>query len=423
MNRPDAAVPATPRGNMNFVLMCVFIDMLGIGLVVPVLPLIFANFADTRAEQAALHGAFTTLFGVLQFIFMPLLGALSDRIGRKPVLLFSMAGMGVNFLSTALATSIPLLLIGRIIGGMSSASVSVANSYAADVSAPAERAAAFGKIGAAFGMGFICGPVIGGLLGSVNLYLPLYFAAALSLANLLYGWRMLPESLPPQARKPIDWRRLNPLATLLHFVRQPGLQVPLLIVMLCAFAQMLLQSNWVLYTNFRYNWGPLESGFSLFLVGLCAASVQAGLLPRLRAWFGDKRLGLLGLGCGAVVYLGYGLATQGWMLYLLILCNLLAFAAGPVLQAMLSNQVAPYEQGAFQGSVQAINSLGVIFMPLIGSHLLAQMSALPADDWRAGEIYYLCAIMQGVASMLLWRCFKCGWLREADAQDGAGKAG
>ncbi|MFP5393774.1 MAG: MFS transporter, partial [Gammaproteobacteria bacterium] len=199
-----------PKGNLNFILICVFIDMLGIGLIVPVLAPLVGEFVRGRDEQALWFGILTTVFGLMQFIFMPMLGAISDRVGRRPVMLYSMAGMGLNFLVTAWAPNLAFLLLGRVLGGMSSASMSVASAYASDVSTHENRSKSFGKVGAAFGLGFICGPMLGGLLGNVDLHLPFYVAAGLCGANFVYGYFAVPESLPPGRRKPFEIARINP---------------------------------------------------------------------------------------------------------------------------------------------------------------------------------------------------------------------
>ncbi|MET0264070.1 MAG: MFS transporter [Duganella sp.] len=401
-----AATSAAPAGNLNFVLICVFIDMLGVGLIVPVLPLLVGEFTGSRDDQSWWYGVMSATFGLMQFLFMPMLGALSDRVGRRPVLLYSMAGMCINFLATAWAPNLACLFIGRVIGGMSSASMSVASAYASDISTPENRARSFGKVGAAFGLGFICGPMLGGLLGGVNLHLPFYVAGALSAANFIYGWFAVPESLPAEGRAPFNKARLNPFASLTRLARRTDIRGLILTFTLVTCAQMMLHTTWVLYTTFRFSWTPGQNGFALFCVGLTAAVVQAGLLGMLIKRWGEVRLSLLGLTSGALTYLGYGLATQGWMMYVLIVCNVLAFAAGPALQSLISRATPAAEQGELMGSLQSISSAGVIVMPLIGAAILAQVSRLPADDWRIGATFFLCAAMQAGAIVVARRYFR-----------------
>lgn len=401
----NVAAPKASAGNLNFVLVSIFIDMLGIGLIIPVLPLLVGEYVSGREQQALWFGVLTMVFGLMQFIFMPMLGALSDRVGRRPVLLYSMAGMCANFLVTAWASSLAMLFVGRVIGGMSSASMAVASAYASDISTHDNRAKSFGKIGAAFGLGFICGPMLGGVLGNVELHLPFYVAAALSAANFVYGYFMVPESLAPGARQPFKLARINPFLALHKLARRVEIRGLVVVYALTTLAQMMLHATFVLYTTFRYNWTPRENGIALACVGLAAAVVQAGLLTVLIRRFGEVRLAILGLTSGAITYALYGLATEGWMIYVLILCNMLAFAAGPALQGIISKSSPADEQGELMGSLHSIASLGVIAMPLVGTAILGAVSQLPARDWRIGSSFFVCAAMQAVAIVVARRYF------------------
>lgn len=397
--------PAAKPVGLKFVLVCVFIDMLGIGLAIPVLPILVGEFVEGRDQQAFWFGILVTVFGLLQFLCMPILGAMSDKVGRRPVLLFSMVGMFFNFLATAWAPTLALLFVGRVVGGMSSASMSVANAYASDISTPENRAKSFGMIGAAFGMGFICGPMLGGVLGDINLHLPFYVAAGLCAANFIFGYFFVPESLPKEKRSAFSLARANPFSSLARLAKRPDIRGLVAVFALVTFAQVLLQTTWVLYTNFRFGWSPRDNGIALFCVGLTSAVVQAGLLGWLMKRFGEVKLSLLGLASGAIVYVLYGLATQGWMMYVFILCNLLAFAAGPALQAIVSKATDPKEQGALMGSLQSLGSLGIVVMPVIGTGILALVSHLPANDVRIGATFFLSGVMQTIALYIAWRYF------------------
>jgi DHA1 family tetracycline resistance protein-like MFS transporter len=402
-----SATLAQPRsGNLNFVLISVFVDMLGIGLIVPVLPGLVGEFVTDPGQQAHWYSLLSATFGLMQFLFMPMVGAISDRIGRRPVLLYSMGGMCINFLATAWAPNLACLFIGRVVGGASSASMSVAAAYASDVSTPENRAKSFGKIGAAFGFGFVCGPVLGGLLGNVGLHLPFYVAGALSAANFVYGYVAVPESLPRERRTPFRWNRVNPFGALLRLARRDDIRGLIVVYMLVSFAQMMLQTTWVLFTTYRFGWTPRDNGIALFCVGVCSIVVQAGLLAPLIRRFGEVRLSLIGVASGAVTYFLYALATHGWMMYVFILCNLLSFAAGPALQGILSNASSSREQGELMGSLQSASSIGLVIMPMIGGELLRATSHLPPLDWRVGGPFFVCAAMQATALLVAHRYFR-----------------
>jgi MFS transporter, DHA1 family, tetracycline resistance protein len=393
------------RAALPFILVVVFIDVLGIGLAMPVLPMLVGDYTPSRDLQSYWYGALAIAYGLMQFVCAPLLGALSDRFGRRPVILTSVFGLGLHYLLLALAPSLWFMLLARVLGGITGASFSVANAYASDVTAGEDRAKSFGLIGAAFGLGFICGPALGGLLGSIDLRWPFYAAAGLALINGLYGLLVVPESLSRERRAPFELRRANPLAALLALSRHPEIGRLVVVFALVVLAQLILQTTWVLFTHFRFSWGPRENGFALFCVGLVAAVVQGALLGPLLRRFGEVRLALLGLGIGTVAYLLYGLAPQGWMMYAIIVGNFVSFAVGPALQGIVSNAVGAREQGVTMGALSSINSIMYVVAPAIGTPLLAQVSHLPPSDWRVGATFYVSAVLQAIALVLARRHF------------------
>ena len=382
MNRRTPGLP--------FILVTVLLDVMAFGLLLPVLPALVGEFTGSREDQAQWYGAMIVAFGAAQFCCAPFLGALSDRYGRRPVLLLSTAALGTMFLLSALVQSVEALLALRIVGGMLAANYSVANAYVADVTDPAARAKSFGLIGASFGIGYVVGPMVGGLLGHVDVRWPFYAAAALSFANFLYGSFVLPESLAPARRKPaIDLARANPLGALAGLARLRTVGLLVAVIALANLAQFILHGVWVLYTNFRFDWGPRETGLSLFCVGLAVAVVQGGLLRVLLRHLGERRLIIAGLASGTLAYVAYGLATAGWAIYALILANLLAFAVGPALNAIVSRATDPSEQGLAMGALASLGSLMAVLAPLLGTPLLAAGSHYPADDWRVGAPFFL----------------------------------
>ena len=385
------------QASQAFIMVTIFLDVLGIGLIIPVLPALVGEFTTSPDEQARWYGLLSATYGVMQFFCMPLLGALSDRFGRRPVLLLSVFGLGCSFLVHALATSLTALFLIRILSGGTAASFSVANAYMADITAPAERAKAFGKIGAAFGFGFIVGPMLGGLLGAHDLRLPFYVAAVMAIANFLYGFFVLPESLPLERRAAFSLSKANPFTSLLNLGRLHAIGGLIAAYALTTFAQFILQMTWVLYLSFRFGWGPSEAGFTLFFVGLTSVVVQGVLQGRLIRALGEVRLVHLGMISSLVAFVCYGLVTQAWLIYVIICANLLSFCVAPILQSMVSKSVGPSEQGVTQGSLNAINSLAIIFTPLMGSYVLAEVGHLSPDDWRMGATFFLSAGFQLVA--------------------------
>jgi MFS transporter, DHA1 family, tetracycline resistance protein len=377
-----------------FILVTVFLDTLSFGFVIPVLPALVATMTPDKHSQAYWYGLLLGSFGLAQFFSAPLLGAISDRCGRRAVLLVSIFGLGLNFFVTAISPWLWLLLVSRIIGGASGAAFTVAGAYVADVTSQENRSRSFGLLGAMFGLGFICGPILGGLLTPYGLRLPYFAAASFCLLNWAYGFFVLPESLPANRRSAIDFAKANPFSALIALTKIQGIGSLVWVVVLTAFPQFLLQSTWVLYTTFRFGWGPRENGFSLFVVGIAAALGQTVLLRFLLRKLGDIRTALVGLASSFFAYLLYGSATQGWMMYAIILANLCGFAASPALQGIVSKAVDPRHQGITLGSLNSISSIMGVIAPLVGAPILAAVSGLSPTDWRIGATFFVAAIAQ-----------------------------
>jgi DHA1 family tetracycline resistance protein-like MFS transporter len=396
---------------MPFIMVAVLIDMLSIGLIVPVLPALVGTFVPDPAMHAFWYGAVVFAFGIANFFGAPIMGALSDRFGRRPVMLLGFCGLALNLFATALASALWMLVAVRLVGGFFQANASVANAYVADITLPAERARRFGLLGAMFGIGFILGPVIGGLLGAIDLHWPFYAAGTLALLNLAYGALVLPESLPPERRRPFEWRRANPVASLRELraitgAGAGGMGSLVGTIALVAFAQFTLYTTWVLYTTFKFGWGPEENGWSLFVVGLVAVLVQGGLMGRLIRVLGQRRLLLWGLVSSTLAYLGWGLAPAGWVMFVVVVANLLGGTVQPTLNALVSSAAAADVQGRAMGAVSALGSAMAALAPLVGAPLLALVSHHPPGDWRIGAPFFFCALLQGLALWLAWRHFR-----------------
>jgi MFS transporter, DHA1 family, tetracycline resistance protein len=406
VTQPSVAAGGRRGAGMGFILVAVLIDMLAVGLIIPVLPALVGSFTDSAAGQAFWYGAVAFAFGIASFLGGPVMGALSDRFGRRPVLLIGFGALALNFFANALATALWVLLLVRFVSGAMQANVAVAQAYVADITPPGERARRFGLLGAMLGLGYTFGPVAGGLLGDIDLRLPFFVAGALALVNTLYGVFVLPESLPPARREPFRWARANPVAALRALGALRGVGPLVWVLALAALGQFTLHMSWVLHNSFKFGWGPKENGWSLFAVGVMAALVQGGLMKRLLRHFTPQRLATIGMLSATLAYLGWGLATEPWMVFAIIGLNLFGFAAMVSIQSLISGAADEREQGRTMGAVASLNSLMGVAAPVIAAALLGAVAGLPAGDWRIGAPFFFCALLQGAAALLALRHFR-----------------
>ena len=373
---------------MPFIMLVVLIDMMSIGLIIPVLPAMVGSFTGSQADQALWYGAVTFAFGLANFIGSPILGALSDSYGRRPVLLLGFCGLALNFFATALSTALWMLIAVRVVGGAMQANAAVANAYVADITEPENRARRFGMLGAMFGIGFILGPVMGGLLGAIDLHLPFFVAGALALLNLLYGYFVLPESLPTERRRKFAWKAANPVTSLKALAQLKGVGLLVAVLACSGLAQFVLYTVWVLYGSFKFGWGPIENGWSLAAVGVMSVLVQGWLLGVLLKHFTAQRLAVYGLVSSTLAFVAWGLATEGWMMYAVIFGNVLGYTVAASMQSIISGAADARSQGQTLGAVSSLSSLMAVIAPAIGAP------------------FYFCAALQFAALLLALTHFR-----------------
>jgi DHA1 family tetracycline resistance protein-like MFS transporter len=388
-----------------FVFVTVVLDLLAFGVITPVLPQLVRGFVGGDYAQAALWvGLFGTVYAVAQFLCSPVQGALSDRFGRRPVILLSNLGLGLDFVLMALANTLPVLFLGRVISGITAASVGTANAYLADVTPPEGRTRAFGLLGAAFGIGFVVGPAVGGMLGEIDLRAPFWVAAGLSLCNFLYGWFVLPESLPPQRRTPrIDWRRANPVGALALLRRHPKVLGLAALLFLGALAHYALVATFVLYADYRYGWGEATVGWVLAAIGGLNAAVRGVLAGIVARRFGERRAVLWGLSCGLAGFALMGLAPSGTVFLFGVPLLALWGLGTPALQALVSMRVPDAEQGRLQGALTSLSSVAGIFGPWLFGTVFARF--IGPDAWAPlpGAPFLLAAGLLALALALALR--------------------
>lgn len=385
--------PATamPRRAIPFALLVVFIDIAGLGLILPVLPRLIEDVGHIGLDDAARIGGWLfASFSLAQFLCAPLMGALSDRIGRRPLLLAAIGGLGVDYILHAVAPSLLWLFIGRIIAGVCGSSFVIANALIADVTAPEQRARAFGWIGAAFGLGFVLGPALGGLLGAFGPRVPFWVAAALALANFVFGLIALPETLPPEKRRRFRWREANPLGVLLVFRQHPGVLGLAAVLFIYLFGSAVYPAIWAFWGIAKFGWSEIMIGLSLAAFGLVMALVQGTLTGPMVSRFGEWRVALIGLVVGAVVCVGYGFATGIATVSLLLVLHAPEGFVYPMLNALMSRAVPESAQGALQGGISALMNLamvtGTLFFTQVFGYFLSD-----AAPFRSPDIAYFIA--------------------------------
>jgi DHA1 family tetracycline resistance protein-like MFS transporter len=386
---------------LSFIFLTILLDVLGFGLLIPVGPKLVEHLqGGGEAEAAPIVGYLAATYAAMLFLFSPLIGALSDRFGRRPVLLVSMFGSGLDYFVMSIVPSVPWLFVTRIINGISGASITAASAYIADVTPPERRAAGFGVIGAAFGLGFVLGPWLGGELGQLDIHYPFYAAGTICLLNWFYGYLILPESLPPERRRTSIGFHWNPLSALTILQKNPFVMRMAAALFFLNLAQFGLHATWVLYTGYRYGWDSRAVGHSLLAVGIGAAIVQGGLARRLIPKFGERNSVLAGFVIGSLAYVGYGLATEGWMIYVVIAVASFGGIAMPACQSLITKTVRGDEQGQVQGALTGVNSLANTFGPLIGSQIFAWSISASMDKPMPGAVFFSCAGMGALGGIV-----------------------
>jgi DHA1 family tetracycline resistance protein-like MFS transporter len=416
MSGPVGFGPGVParRAAVAFILLTVLLDAVAMGLIIPVLPALVVEFMDGDTPRAAaIYGIFGTVWALMQFLFSPLAGAMSDRFGRRPVVLISNFGLGLSYILMALAPNLIWLFVARIIAGITASSISAATAYIADVVPPEKRAGSFGLIGVAFGFGFVMGPALGGVLGAVDLHLPFWVAAGLSLTNALYGLCVLPESLPPERRQSFSWRRANPVGSLILLRCHPELSGLSMVHFLYSLAHNVFPSVFVLYTIYRYGWDERTTGLTMAAYGLASILVQGVLVRPFVARFGERAAVMTGLCCAVVGFSIYGLAPTGALLWVGIPIMALWGLYGPASQGLMSQRVTPSEQGQLQGALSSIMGITGMIGPglftLTFAHFIApELSLARGDSGIPGAPFFVAAALVAVGAVLAWRVTRAG---------------
>lgn len=395
------------RPALGFIFVTLLIDIIGLGIIIPVLPALIQELTGGSLADASRYGGWMLFaYAFMQFICAPVMGGLSDRFGRRPILLASLFGFGLDYIFMAFAPTLAWLFVGRIFAGIMGASFTTASAYIADISTPEKRAQNFGLIGAAFGLGFIIGPTIGGFLGTYGSRVPFMVAAGLTLLNWLYGFFILPESLSPDHRRKFEWRRANPVGSLMNFKRYPvilGLVASLVLIYTASHA---VQSNWPYYTIEKFGWDSKMIGISLAVVGICFAIIQGGLIRIIIPRLGNQRSVYVGLAFSTVGFVLYAIANQSWMMFAFSAVYCLGSIAGPALQGIISTTVPPNEQGELQGALTSLMSATSIIGPPLMTNTFAFFTDAQAPFYWPGAPMILGAVLMVISTFLARRSLK-----------------
>ena len=405
MVSPPNISPAGPRkAAIGFILATLALDALGFGIVVPIIPELVRHLSGrSTSEAASVLGAMVATFALAQLVASPVIGGLSDRFGRRPVMLLSITGTAANYLFLAWAPSVVWLFVGRLLAGVTSANVSTANAYIADISTPSERAQRFGLVGAAFSFGFVIGPAAGGLLGGIDLRLPFLVSAALAGCNLLFGLFILPESLSPERRSPFAWKGANPVAAIRELAAEP-LTRRLATAWSCMWLGLgTIQTVFVLSTILRFGWGPTQNGTALALVGVCGAVVQGGLVRPIIRRLGERRTAMFGLLASAAAYLLFAVATQSWQFFVAIVVQSMGAVANPAVRALFSAHAGPSRQGHMMGCLSVVEGLTAIGSPLLAAALFSRFAAPSAAFHFPGAPFLTASLVFLVAAFAMRR--------------------
>lgn len=396
------------RGAFVFIFVAVLVDSIGFGIILPVLPRLIMQLTGVGVDRAAVYGGWLSfVYALMQFFCAPVLGNLSDRFGRRPVLLFALLALGCDYLIMGFAPALAWLFVGRLIAGAAGASWTPAYAYVADISTPERRAQNFGLVGAAFGIGFIVGPAIGGLLGGFGPRAPFFTAGAFALANATLGYFALPESLPQRLRRPFDWARANPIGTLLQILKYPAVSRLLAALFLWQIGHQVLPSTWAFYTISKFHWTSAEVGWSLAYVGLLMAVAQGALtrvlIPRLG---GERRAAAAGLAAAIIAYVGYAFASEGWVMYVVGLTTFVFALTYPSMNALASQQVPANAQGELQGAVAGLYSLSCIVGPPLMTQVFGHFSDRSAGLYFPGAAFLTAALLTAGCALLFARALR-----------------